>query len=57
MFLNRNKGILAIVQVEKEAGHVLVVDSPASVGLILGDQLFEDRRGINGHSEHSELRD
>lgn len=52
-FLNRNKGILAIVQVEKEAGHVFVVDSPTSVGLILGDQLFEHRHGINGHSEQN----
>lgn len=46
MFLNRNKRVLAIVQVEKEAGHVFVVDSPTSVGLILGDQLLNTGMGL-----------
>lgn len=35
--------ILAIVQVEKEAGHVLVVDPAAPVGLVLGDELNTQR--------------
>lgn len=35
----RHVRILAIVQVEKEAGHVLVVDPAAPVGLVLGDEL------------------
>lgn len=39
MLRARRVPILAIVQVEKEAGHVLVVDPAASVGLVLGDEL------------------
>lgn len=41
----RNSRICTIVQVEQEAGHVLVVDSASSVCFILGNKLnIRERR-------------
>lgn len=40
MLASLERGKLAIVQVEKEAGHVFVVNPSPSVGLILRDQLL-----------------
>lgn len=51
----RRVRILAIVQVEKEAGHVLVVDPAAPVGLVLGDELNTQRVNTPVQSEPQSL--